>query len=131
VKSAVIIPVYKRYKYIDEALNSVLSQSVKPDQIIIIADNPKRLNSSINATVIEADYPQYGKMIFEAIKALRDDIDVVYFLEDDDMFHKNKIEYINKIFEKRRDIVTVHNSRKLIDENGNQLNSTFDIPLRS
>jgi len=79
--------------------------------------------------VIEADYPQYGKMIFEAIKALRDDIDIVYFLEDDDMFHKNKIEYINKIFEKRRDIVTVHNSRKLIDENGNQLNSTFDIPF--
>jgi glycosyltransferase involved in cell wall biosynthesis len=129
VKSAVIITVYKRYKYIDEALNSVLSQSVKPDQIIIVADNPKMLNNSINATVIEADYPQLGKKIFEAIKALRDDIDVVYFLEDDDMFHKNKIEYINKIFEKRRDIVTIHNSRKLIDENGNQLNLTSDVPF--
>jgi len=129
VKSAVIIPVYKRYKYIDEALNSVLSQTVKPDQIIIVADNPKMLNNSINATVIDADYPQLGKKIFEAIKALRDDIDIVYFLEDDDMFDKNKIEYINKIFEKRRDIVTIHNSRKLIDENGNQLNSFFDIPF--
>jgi hypothetical protein len=115
VKSAVIITVYKRYKYIDEALNSVLSQTVKPDQIIIIADNPKMLNNSTNATVIEADYPQLGKKMFEAIKALRDDIDIIYFLEDDDMFHKNKIEYINKIFEKRRDIVTIHNSRKLID----------------
>jgi glycosyltransferase involved in cell wall biosynthesis len=129
VKSAVIITVYKRYKYIDEALNSVLSQTVKPDQIIIVADNPKMLNSSINATVIEADYPQYGKMIFEAIKALKDDIDIVYFLDDDDMFHKDKIEYINKIFEKRRDIVTIHNARKLIDENGNQLNSTSEIPF--
>jgi Glycosyl transferase family 2. len=129
VKSAVIITVYKRYKYIDEALNSVLSQTVKPDQIIIVADNPKLLNSSINATVIEAGYPQFGKMIFEAIKALRDDIDIVYFLDDDDMFHKDKIEYINKIFEKRRDIVTIHNSRKLIDENGNQLNLTSDIPF--
>lgn len=129
MKSAVIITVYKRYKYIDEALNSVLSQSVKPDQIIIVADNPKMLNNSINATVIEADYPQLGKKIFEAIKALRDDIDVVYFLEDDDMFHENKIEYINKIFEKRRDIVTIHNSRKLIDENGSQLNLTSDIPF--
>jgi glycosyltransferase involved in cell wall biosynthesis len=130
VKSAVIITVYKRYKYIDEALNSVLSQTVKPDQIIIVADNPKMLNNSINATVIEADYPQLGKKIFEAIKALRDDIDIVYFLDDDDMFHKNKIEYINKIFEKRRDIVTIHNSRKLIDENGNDLNYEFDkIPF--
>jgi len=130
VKSAVIITVYKRYKYIDEALNSVLSQSVKPDQIIIVADNPKMLKHSINATVIEADYPQLGKKILDAINALRDDIDIVYFLEDDDMFHKNKIEYINKIFEKKRDIVTIHNSRKLIDENGNDLNYEFDkIPF--
>jgi len=130
VKSAVIITVYKRYKYIDEALNSVLSQTVKPDQIIIVADNPKMLNNSINATVIEADYPQLGKKMFEAIKALRDDIDIVYFLEDDDMFYKDKIEYINKIFEKRRDIVTIHNSRKLIDENGIDLNYEFDkIPF--
>jgi Glycosyl transferase family 2. len=118
VKSAVIIPVYKRYKYINEALNSVLSQTVKPDQIIVVADNPKMLNNSINATVIEADYPQLGKKILEAIKALRDDIDIVYFLDDDDMFYNHKIEYINKIFEKRRDIVVIHNSRKLIDENG-------------
>jgi len=129
VKSAVIITVYKRYKYIDEALNSVLSQTVKPDQIIIVADDPKKLNNSMNATVIETNYQQFGKMIFEAIKALRDDINVVYFLDDDDMFHEDKIKYINKIFEKRRDIVTIHNSRKLIDENGNQLNSFFDIPF--
>jgi Glycosyl transferase family 2. len=130
VKSAVIITVYKRYKYIDEALNSVLSQTVKPDQIIIVADNPKMLNNSINATVIEAEYPQLGKKIFEAINALRGDIDIVYFLEDDDMFHKNKIKYINKIFEKRRDIVTVHNSRKLIDENGIELKGELDkIPF--
>ena len=49
MKSAVIITVYKKYRYIDEALNSVLSQTVKPDQIIIVADNPKMLNNSINA----------------------------------------------------------------------------------
>lgn len=126
MKSAVIITVYKRYKYINEALNSVLSQTVKPDQIIIVADNPKMLNTSINTTVIEADYPQLGKKIFEAIKVLGDDIDIVYFLEDDDMFHKDKIEYINKIFEKRKDIVTIHNSRILIDENNNNLNNELD-----
>jgi Glycosyl transferase family 2. len=130
VKSAVIITVYKRYKYIDEALKSVLSQSVKPDQTIVVADNPKMLNNSIKATVIEADYPQFGKMISKAIEALRDDIDIVYFLDDDDMFYKDKIEYINKIFEKERDIVTVHNSKKVIDENGNQLNLISEVPFK-
>jgi Glycosyl transferase family 2. len=104
VKSAVIITVYKRYKYIDEALNSVLSQTVKPDQIIIVADDPKKLNNSMNATVIETNYQQFGKMIFEAIKALRDDINVVYFLDDDDMFHEDKIKYINKIFSRKEEI---------------------------
>ena len=129
MKFAVIITVYKRYKYIKDAINSVLSQTVKPDQILIVADNPKMLNNSMNVTIIEADYPQYGKMIFEAIKALRDDIDIVYFLDDDDMFQKNKIEYINKIFEKRRDVVTVHNSKELVDESGNHLNLSYDIPF--
>jgi glycosyltransferase involved in cell wall biosynthesis len=114
MKSAVIITVYKRYKYIKDAINSVLSQTEPPDQIIIVADNLKTLGNMQSATLIEADYPQYGKMIFEAIKALRDDIDIVYFLDDDDMFHKSKIEYINKIFEKRREVVTVHNSRRLV-----------------
>ena len=63
-------------------------------------------------------------------KALRDDIDIVYFLDDDDMFQKNKIEYINKIFEKRRDVVTVHNSKELVDESGNHLNLSYDIPFK-
>jgi len=126
VNSAIIITVYKRYKYINEALNSVLSQTIKPDQIIVVADNPRLLSNFTNLTIIEADYPQIGRKIYEAIKALRDDIDVVYFLEDDDMFHKNKIEYINKIFENRGDIVAIHNSRKLIDTNGNDLNYELD-----
>ena len=133
MNSAIIITVYKRYKYINEALNSVLSQTIKPDQIIVVADNPRLLNNFTNLlnnftnlTIIEADYPQIGRITYEAIKALRDDIDVVYFLDDDDMFHKNKIEYINKIFENRGDIVAIHNSRKLIDTNGNDLNYEFD-----
>jgi Glycosyl transferase family 2. len=91
VKSAVIITVYKRYKYIDEALNSVLSQTVKPDQIIIVADDPKKLNNSINATVIEADYPQLGKKIFEAVNALRDDIDMYISLRTMICFMKIKL----------------------------------------
>jgi len=129
MKSAVVIIVYKRYKYIKDAINSVLSQTEPPDQIIIVADNPKMLGNMQSATLIEADYPQLGRKIYEAIMALRDDIDIVYFLEDDDMFHKSKIEYINKIFEKRKEVVTVHNSRELVDENGNPLNSSYDIPF--
>jgi len=88
------------------------------------------LKNSINATVIEADYQQFGKMISEAIKALRDDVDIVYFLDDDDMFYKDKIEYINKIFEKRRDIVTIHNSRKFIDLNYELDKIPFEIEIR-
>jgi hypothetical protein len=96
----------------------------------VVADDLNKLDNLVYYTVIKADYPQLGKKIFEAINALKEDIDVVYFLEDDDMFQKNKIEYINKIFEKRRDIVTIHNSWKLINENGIDLNHELDkIPF--
>jgi Glycosyl transferase family 2. len=70
-----VITVYKRYKYIKDAINSVLSQTEPPDQIIIVADNPKMLGNMQSATLIEADYPQLGRKIYEAIMALRDDID--------------------------------------------------------
>ncbi len=131
MKSAVILTVYKRYNYISQALNSILSQSELPDQVIIVADNVNMLKRNVfpikeipNFTVIEANYPQYGKKISAALDNL-DDVDIVFFLEDDDMFKNNKIEYIRSIFEKNDDIVMVHNHQEYIDEYGNKIENFF------
>ncbi|ARM76121.1 hypothetical protein [Acidianus manzaensis] len=78
--------VYKRYNYIAQALNSILSQTILPDQVIVVAGNVNMLKRNMfsikeipNLTVIEANYPQYGKKISAALDNL-DDVDVVFFL---------------------------------------------------
>lgn len=123
MKTAVILTVYKRYNYYNEALNSVLHQTTPPDQIVIITDNMRiveNYQNIRNLTVIEADYPKYGKKIAEATNVLHNDIDIVLFLEDDDLFDKYKIEYVKKIFE-QNDLVMIHNLQKYIDINGEEV----------
>jgi glycosyltransferase involved in cell wall biosynthesis len=126
LKSAVLITVYKRYDFIKQAINSILSQTVLPEQIIIAADNSdyfKDIKNMENVDIVEANYKSWGMMVGEAIKNLKSDIDIVFFLDDDDLFEKNKIEYIKRIFEKKNDLVAAHNLQKFIDINGNEVNN--------
>ncbi|WP_196770220.1 glycosyltransferase [Stygiolobus azoricus] len=128
MKTAVIVTVYKRYNYVNEAINSVLHQTVLPDQIVVVTDNTKIIENSQNfhnLTTIEANYPDYGKKIVQAINSLDDDIDIVFFLEDDDIFDKYKIEYIKRIFERNNNLVMIHNLQKYIDINGKEINNSF------
>lgn len=128
MKTAVIVTVYKRYNYVNEAINSVLHQTVLPDQIVVVTDNTKIIENSQNfhnLTTIEANYPDYGKKIVQAINSLDDDIDIVLFLEDDDIFDRYKIEYIKRIFERNNNLVMIHNLQKYIDINGKEINNSF------
>lgn len=82
MKTAVILTVYKRYNYVNEAINSIFHQTVLPDQIVMITDNTKIIENTQNIrnlTIIEANYPDYGKKIVQAINSLDDDIDIIFF----------------------------------------------------
>lgn len=124
LKTAAIISVYKRYDYIDQTIKSVLNQSVPLDQIIVVADNINYFKDYNNVDLVEANNKSYGKMIAKAIKNLNDDIDIVFFLDDDDLFDKNKIKYIKKAFERseKYNIAMIHNNQNYIDSNGNTIN---------
>lgn len=54
-------------------------------------------------------------MILEGVKACSGDL--ISFLEDDDLFHPEKIERVKKFFE-NKEIVAVHNSPEFIDLEG-------------
>ncbi|MCH4816764.1 MULTISPECIES: glycosyltransferase family 2 protein [Saccharolobus] len=85
MKSAVITTVYKRYNYINQALNSLLNQTSPPDQVIITTDNIELIKNIPlikelqNLNIIKADYASIGKKIATAIDNLNDDIDIVFF----------------------------------------------------
>ncbi|BDC18523.1 glycosyltransferase family A protein [Acidianus sp. HS-5] len=131
MKSAVILTVYKRYNYIAQALNSLLRQIILPDQVIVVTDNADMLRREApliakigNLSIIEANYPQIGKKISYAIDNL-DDVDIVFFLEDDDMFKEDKVEYVKRVFEKENDIVMLHNSQEYIGINGEKTENFY------
>ncbi len=119
-----IITAYKRYVYIQDALNSVLRQTLLPNQIIIVVDDigAIKIDKNVPATLVKANYSQYGKQVSEAMENLDKNIEIVFFLDDDDLFDKHKIEYVSKIFDKYNDIVLVHNLQKYVDISGREIN---------
>jgi hypothetical protein len=128
MKTAIIVSAYRRYEYVNEAIKSVISQTKKPNEIIIGIDNPKVLKipkTNIKIKVIERDYPEYGKAIAECLDEVGKDIDIVMFLEDDDLFRKDKIEKIVKYFKEFKDIVAIHNLQHIINKEGKKVNSTI------
>lgn len=122
MRSAVIITAYRRYTFVEQALDSVLAQTKLPDQIVIVVDNLSNIKNIVKdiprLTMLEVNHPSLGLKIAKAISELHDDIDIVFLLEDDDIFDKNKIEYIERIFQ-NTNAVMVHNFQKYIDIKGN------------
>jgi len=122
MRSAVIITAYRRYNFVEQALDSVLAQTKLPDQIVIVVDDLSNIKNIVKdiprLTMLEVNHPSLGLKIAKAASELHDDIDIVFLLEDDDIFDKNKIEYIERIFQ-NTNAVMVHNFQKYIDIKGN------------
>ncbi|MGC9105614.1 MAG: glycosyltransferase [Thermoprotei archaeon] len=121
MKFAVVITVYKRYNYIHEAIRSALEQSLKPVQVIVVADDISKLKDVQGVTLVEVNHPYHGKVISEGAKAVHDDVDAIAFLEDDDLFHRDKLKILSKIInESKTGIILVHNFQKFIDAEGKE-----------
>ncbi|MFO7570005.1 MAG: glycosyltransferase family A protein [Smithellaceae bacterium] len=96
-KISVVIPVYNGEKYLDEALHSVLNQSVKPFEILVVDDCSTDTTAEIARCY--ADRIRYIKREKNggAAAARNDGIksatgDYIAFLDADDCWEKNKIE---------------------------------------
>lgn len=112
---SVVITAYKRYNFLPYAIESVLKQTEKPKEIIVVADEPEKVPYKDKVYVVESKNEKYGSMILEGVKACSGDL--ISFLEDDDLFHPEKIERVKKFFE-NKEIVAVHNSPEFIDLEG-------------
>ena len=98
-KISCIIPVYNRQKYINGAIDCILNQTLKPDEIIIV-DNSSRdifINKKIHKKI------KLFKIIPSAglAQTLNFGVSIangkyVSFLEDDDYWPKNYLEEIIK-----------------------------------
>ncbi len=121
MKASVVIANYNNAKYIDDCINSLISQTYKNIEIIFFDDNSKdnsieTIKKFDNIKVIENNsQTNFGS--FNQMNAFKKAIeesngDIIFFLDSDDFFHQDKIKKIINIF-----------------LNDNNKNIIYDLPI--
>lgn len=121
---SVIIPTFNRETYLESAIQSVVNQSYKNIEILVVDDGSK-----INyAEIICRKYPNCTYLYKEngGLSSARNfgikkaNGNYIALLDDDDLFLPSKIEKQVSILENKHDVFCVHSSAKMIDEKGQE-----------
>ena len=122
---SVIITAYNRREFLLNAIKSVLNQTLnkKYYEIIIIKNfEDKNIDDFIDKNKIKHILMEgtMGEFLYKSISEASGEI--ISFLDDDDLFFENKLDFIYKKFKKDNNIVYYHNLCIFINRNGNTLN---------
>ncbi|MGQ9507620.1 MAG: glycosyltransferase family 2 protein [Candidatus Bathycorpusculaceae bacterium] len=119
MKVSVVIPTYYRSKDLAELLNSLLSQTVKPMEVIIVDDTPTDAIQALCSTYRDKFESHGIKLFFIKNQRVRSSAvarnigveramsDIVMFLDSDVVLWPNYIEEILKVFKKHVNAVGV------------------------
>ena len=127
MKISVYITSYNKIQYIEQSIKSVLSQTLKPFEIVIIDD----ASQDGSRGIIQSYASQYPDLIFPIFnennlgiancrnKALRTlNGDLVTFLDGDDFFYPNKLELEYKQLIKSQNTQVVYSNFNYLNESG-------------
>tara|TARA_A100000164_G_C21907921_1_gene774058 strand:- start:1366 stop:2124 length:759 start_codon:yes stop_codon:yes gene_type:complete len=120
---SVIIPYYKKKNYLEKAINSVLKQSYKNIELIIIFDDSdlkyfkilKKKFKKINKVKIIKNKKNLGAGFSRNIGIKLSKGYYIAFLDSDDIWNKNKLE-VQIDFMEKNNINISHTSYKIINE---------------
>ena len=121
-KISVIITVHNRKDYIVECIKSVLDQSLTRElyEIIVVKNfDDSYIDDFIdkkNIISIKTNHDAIGEKF--VLGAEWSSGDVLCILNDDDLFYKNKLEFVLSLFNKYDDLLYYHNSFVKIGEHG-------------
>ncbi|MFP3172207.1 MAG: glycosyltransferase family 2 protein [Acidilobus sp.] len=122
---SVIVTAYNRRRYLPFALRSLEAQTLPRDKFEVIV--VKNFDDKESDYIISRngwkdvynDDPYHGRMVLAGLEEAKGE--VITFLDDDDMYVKNRLEEVYKAFTSFKRLVYFHNSQTLIDSNGNVL----------
>lgn len=122
-KISVIIPLYNHEKYIEEAVLSVLEQTVSDFELIIINDGSEDNSSDVVKKIKDNRIRYYYQENQGAHNTLNRGIDLargefVSTLNSDDVYAKNRFESCLDILEKDISTAAVFSHIEYIDDNG-------------
>jgi len=123
---SVVIPLYNQKEFIGDAIQSVLGQSYKNIEIIVVndgsTDNPVDVLSQYRNDIIEINQENRGLSGARNSGIRRAGGDYVQLLDADDLLTENKIERQLKYFRQGNSdlpycrIQTLHNKKRIISE---------------
>jgi len=99
VSLGVALIVYGRYKFLDEAVRSIASQTRSPDEVAVFTDNKEVVRDVLIKYDVKAEIYQEPYLSLPATYARIGEVsetEYVLPLEDDDVFKPNKLEAIEK-----------------------------------
>ena len=127
MKISVYITSYNKIQYIEQSIKSVLSQTLKPFEIVIIDD----ASQDGSQEVIKSYASQYPDLIFPVFNEKNIGIarcrnkalslitgDLVTFLDGDDFFYPNKLELEYKQLIKCQNTQVVYSNFNYVDKTG-------------
>lgn len=133
---SVIIPVYNAEKYVEEAVESVLNQTVQPEEIIIINDG-----STDGSAEKAKEYEPDVKLISQENKGISGarntglraaDGNIIAFLDSDDIWTEDHLEVLLSALKKNKNCAIVCGyvrqfMSKDVDENENRIPEGAEI----
>ncbi|HEY4309390.1 MAG TPA: glycosyltransferase family A protein [Pirellulales bacterium] len=119
---SIIIPTYNRAHLVVEAIESALSQTRVPDEILVIddgsTDNTTAVLERFGAPVHVLRQANRGRSAARNTGIREATSDAVLFLDSDDLLMPNCIEEFVSVLERQPDVDVVYGNAKLIDSQG-------------
>ena len=121
-KVSVIIPNYNYGRFLRQAIQSALDQSLKPHEIIVVddgsTDDSMEILRSFGDSIIMIEQSNQGVAAARNKGSENATGDFLAFLDSDDFWHPNKLEKQMLMFPSDAEIGFVHCGITNIDENG-------------
>jgi glycosyltransferase involved in cell wall biosynthesis len=140
---SVVLVSYNQEKYIVEALDGILSQTIEPNEVIIADDG-----SIDNTQQLIADYvnihnlsEKWTLLLGEVNRGINANLqnainccssDVLVIMAGDDISLPNRCEVTTEIFSQHKELLAITTSLKKIDEKGHEIGDlTYNNELRN
>lgn len=130
-KISVALATYNGEKYIEKQLDSIRNQTIKPYEVVIVDDKSSdrtvalinefiAVNNLVNWKLfVNEKNVGYRKNFYNALKKVTGE--VIFLSDQDDEWHKNKIEVMLKLLRENTDIYALNSAVNLIDESSNKI----------
>lgn len=131
IEISVVIATYNGEKYIQKQLESLMKQSYKPDEVIIIDDKSKDATYGIiKKFVVKNNLKNwklyqnkknigYKKNFYKGIKCAKGNY--IFLCDQDDEWEKNKIELMLKVMKANPQLQALNCAVKIIDANSKEI----------